>query len=110
MRPSEKGFDERNLRNMRQFFLTFPIRNAVRAESPEGPRFAISKEKSPIPTASFLRPELSLVVPIGRRAKESNECFRFFYLAPENPAIRDLLLSLIPGSTSACCLPSEASA
>ena len=45
-----------------------------------------------------------------RRAKESNECFRFFYLAPENPAIRDLLLSLIPGSTSACCLPSEAPA
>lgn len=27
-----KGFDERNLRNMRLFFLSFPIRNAVRTE------------------------------------------------------------------------------
>lgn len=27
-----KGFDVRNLRNMRQFYLTFPIRNAVRTE------------------------------------------------------------------------------
>jgi hypothetical protein len=70
-----KGFDESNLRNMRRFYLAFPNQiqdavrlesalssskgDAVRAESPEGPRFAISKEKSPIPTASFLRPELS---------------------------------------------------
>ena len=36
-----------------------------------------------------------------RRAKESNECFRFFYLAPENPAIRDLLLLFIRCSPSA---------
>ena len=27
-----KGFDERNLRNMRQFYLTFPIRNSLRSE------------------------------------------------------------------------------
>lgn len=27
-----KGFDERNLRNMRQFYLAFPIRNALRTE------------------------------------------------------------------------------
>lgn len=27
-----KGFDERNLRNMRQFYLTFPNRNAMRTE------------------------------------------------------------------------------
>lgn len=27
-----KGFDERNLRNMRQFYLTFPNRNAVRSD------------------------------------------------------------------------------
>lgn len=54
-----KGFDERNLRNMRQFFLTFPIRHAVRAESSEVSSSAISKEKSPIPTTSFFRPELS---------------------------------------------------
>ena len=27
-----KGFDLRNLRNMRQFYLVFPIRNAVRTE------------------------------------------------------------------------------
>ena len=27
-----KGFDERNLRNFRQFYLTFPIRNALRSE------------------------------------------------------------------------------
>lgn len=27
-----QGFDERNLRNMRQFYLVFPIRNAVRPE------------------------------------------------------------------------------
>ena len=27
-----KGFDERNLRNMRQFYRAFPIRNALRAE------------------------------------------------------------------------------
>jgi hypothetical protein len=27
-----KGFDERNLRNMRAFFLNFPIRNALRSE------------------------------------------------------------------------------
>ncbi|MBV2234701.1 MAG: hypothetical protein KUL75_04055 [Sterolibacterium sp.] len=27
-----KGFDERNLRNMRLFLLSFPIRNAVRTE------------------------------------------------------------------------------
>jgi predicted nuclease of restriction endonuclease-like (RecB) superfamily len=27
-----KGFDERNLRAMRQFYLTFPIRNALRSE------------------------------------------------------------------------------
>jgi hypothetical protein len=27
-----KGFTERNLRNMRSFFLTYPIRNALRAE------------------------------------------------------------------------------
>ena len=70
-----KGFDESNLRNMRRFYLAFPNQiqdavrlesalssskgDAVRAESPKGPRFSISKEKSPIPTASFLRPELS---------------------------------------------------
>jgi len=68
-----KGFDERNLRNMRQFFLTFPIRHAVSAESADFPekRDAVraesqktsnslnSNEKSPIPTANFLRPELS---------------------------------------------------
>ena len=28
-----KGFSERNLRNFRQFYLTFPIRHAVRAKS-----------------------------------------------------------------------------
>ncbi|MCL2105674.1 MAG: PDDEXK nuclease domain-containing protein [Oscillospiraceae bacterium] len=27
-----RGFDERNLRNMRQFYVTFPIRNALRTE------------------------------------------------------------------------------
>ncbi len=27
-----KGFDERNLRHIRQFYLTFPIRNALRSE------------------------------------------------------------------------------
>jgi len=27
-----KGFNERNLRNMRQFYVVFPIRNAVRTE------------------------------------------------------------------------------
>ncbi|MBM4349075.1 MAG: DUF1016 domain-containing protein [Deltaproteobacteria bacterium] len=68
-----KGFDERNLRNMRQFFLTFPIRHAVSAESADFPekrdavrtesrevsKLTISNEKSPIPTMSFLRPELS---------------------------------------------------
>jgi hypothetical protein len=27
-----KGFTERNLRNMRQFYQTFPIRNAMRTE------------------------------------------------------------------------------
>ena len=27
-----KGFNERNLRNMRQFYLTFPIRNSLRSE------------------------------------------------------------------------------
>lgn len=27
-----KGFDERNLRNMRQFYLTFPNRNALRSD------------------------------------------------------------------------------
>lgn len=27
-----KGFDVRNLRNMRQFYMTFPIRNALRSE------------------------------------------------------------------------------
>ncbi len=27
-----RGFDERNLRNMRLFYLSFPIRNAVRTE------------------------------------------------------------------------------
>ncbi|MBL4941617.1 MAG: hypothetical protein JKY81_08130 [Colwellia sp.] len=27
-----KGFDERNLRNMRLFYLAFPIRNALRTE------------------------------------------------------------------------------
>jgi hypothetical protein len=27
-----KGFDERNLRNMRAFYLAFPIRNALRSE------------------------------------------------------------------------------
>jgi predicted nuclease of restriction endonuclease-like (RecB) superfamily len=29
-----KGYSERNLRNFRQFYLWFPIRNAVRSESP----------------------------------------------------------------------------
>ncbi len=32
------GYSERNLRNFRQFYLSFPIRNAVRSESPEGQR------------------------------------------------------------------------
>lgn len=27
-----KGFNERNLRNMRQFYVTFPIRNSLRSE------------------------------------------------------------------------------
>jgi predicted nuclease of restriction endonuclease-like (RecB) superfamily len=68
-----KGFSETNLKTFRQFYLAFPIRHAlsdesavlpekrdaVRAELPEGPNSTILKEKSPIPTASFLRPELS---------------------------------------------------
>lgn len=32
MKEFGKGFDERNLRNMRAFYRTFPIRNAVRSE------------------------------------------------------------------------------
>jgi len=68
-----KGFSETNLKTFRQFYLAFPIRHAlsdesavslekrdaVRAESPEPSSSGILKEKSPIPTASFLRPELS---------------------------------------------------
>ncbi|MBM4453527.1 MAG: DUF1016 domain-containing protein [Chloroflexi bacterium] len=70
-----KGFDESNLRNMRRFYLAFPnqIQDALRLESlPSSPKghavraeflevqnSTISKEKSPIPTTSFLRPELS---------------------------------------------------
>jgi len=56
-----KGFDESNLRNMRRFYLAFPnqIQDAVRPESPEVSSSTISKEKSPIPTTSLLRPELS---------------------------------------------------
>lgn len=68
-----KGFSETNLKTFRQFYLVFPIRHAlsdesadfpekrdaVRPESREVPKLAIPNEKSPIPTASFLRSELS---------------------------------------------------
>jgi predicted nuclease of restriction endonuclease-like (RecB) superfamily len=67
-----KGFSETNLKTFRQFFLVFPIRHAlsdesadfpekrdaVRTESREGSKLTISNEKSPIPTTSFLCPEL----------------------------------------------------
>jgi predicted nuclease of restriction endonuclease-like (RecB) superfamily len=41
-----KGYDERNLRYFRQFFLSFPIRNAVRSESPDSHKTRSLPDKS----------------------------------------------------------------
>jgi len=41
-----KGFSERNLRNMRAFYLNFPIRQTVSAESTEGQKFHTLSGKS----------------------------------------------------------------
>lgn len=68
-----RGFSETNLKTFRQFYLAFPIRHAlsdesadfpekrdaVRAESQEVSKLAIPNKKLSIPTASFLRSELS---------------------------------------------------
>lgn len=40
------GYTERNLRNFRQFFVTFPIRHAVRAKSPVGRRGRATPDQS----------------------------------------------------------------
>jgi len=44
-----KGFSERNLRNMRAFYLNFPIRQTVSAESYIFSKFQTASEKSSIP-------------------------------------------------------------
>jgi predicted nuclease of restriction endonuclease-like (RecB) superfamily len=59
-----RGFDVRNLRYMRQFYLAFPIRNALRSESTARPKRNATRAKSAIPQAAggeslALRPELS---------------------------------------------------
>lgn len=48
-----KGFDESNLRYIRQFYLTFPIRDALRHKSSTAPATACSEIRG------ALRPELS---------------------------------------------------
>ena len=48
-----KGFIERNLRYFRQFYLWFPIRNALRSESSKG-----QKSDNPEPIRYALRSEL----------------------------------------------------
>jgi predicted nuclease of restriction endonuclease-like (RecB) superfamily len=44
-----KGFSERNLRNMRAFYLNFPIRQTLSAESLTSGKFQTLSEKSSIP-------------------------------------------------------------
>lgn len=53
-----KGFTERNLHNSRQFCVCFPIRHAVRAESPEGSKTELTSG-APETILSALRRELS---------------------------------------------------
>lgn len=59
-----RGFDVRNLRYMRQFYLAFPIRNALRSESASRPNRNALRADSVTPHAPgsespALRPELS---------------------------------------------------
>ena len=57
-----KGFSERNLRNMRAFYLNFPIRQTVSAES-------IEKRKSQIPFGKSKTVSRKFTIPQTASAK-----------------------------------------
>jgi hypothetical protein len=62
-----RGFSERNLRNIRAFYLNFPIRQTVSAESTKGQKFQTLSGKSETPSRkSIIQQTLSAKSQIGQ--------------------------------------------
>jgi predicted nuclease of restriction endonuclease-like (RecB) superfamily len=95
-----KGFDERNLRNMRQFYLTFPIRNALRTELSWTHYRMIMKVENQNAREYYLEESSKGIWSTRQLERQINSfCYERVLSSKNCDAVRDEIIRKEPGKT-----------
>jgi predicted nuclease of restriction endonuclease-like (RecB) superfamily len=95
-----KGFDESNLRNMRKFYLTFPIRDALRHELSWTHYRMIMKVENPNAREYYLEESAKGVWSTRQLERQINSfCYERVLSSKNRDAVRDEIIIKEPGRT-----------
>ena len=95
-----KGFDERNLRSMRQFYFTFPIRNALRSELSWTHYRMIMKVENPNARDYYIEECSKGVWSTRQLERQINSfCYERVLSSQNRDSVRDEIIEKEPGKT-----------
>ena len=96
-----KGFDESNLRNMRKFYLTFPIRDALRHELSWTHYRMIMKVENPNAREYYLEESVKGVWSTRQLERQINSfCYERVLSSKNRDAVREEIIKKEPGTKS----------